>query len=85
MLSLALWGLFGAIVAWLASPITGGGGETSPEAFRNVLVGAAGGVLGGFLFRWDAFPSVLRIGSMFMAVVGALALATVAGWLTKAR
>ena len=63
------WLLIGALIGWLASKIMHGKGGL----IRNIIVGIAGSVLGGWLASWIGIGSgnVWSIGGFLIAVGGA--------------
>ena len=63
------WLLIGALIGWLASKIMHGKGGL----IRNIIVGIAGAVVGGWLAEYAGIGSgdVWSIGGFFIAVGGA--------------
>ena len=63
------WLLIGAIIGWLASKVMHGKGGL----IRNIIVGIAGAVVGGWLAEYAGIGSgdVWSIGGFFIAVGGA--------------
>ncbi|HRX57215.1 MAG TPA: GlsB/YeaQ/YmgE family stress response membrane protein [Eubacteriales bacterium] len=63
------WLLIGALVGWIASKIMHGKGGL----LRNIIVGIAGSVLGGWLASWIGIGSgnVWSIGGFLIAIGGA--------------
>jgi uncharacterized membrane protein YeaQ/YmgE (transglycosylase-associated protein family) len=63
------WLLIGALIGWLASKIMRGKGGL----LRNIIVGIAGSVLGGWLASWAGIGSgnVWSVGGFLIAVGGA--------------
>jgi uncharacterized membrane protein YeaQ/YmgE (transglycosylase-associated protein family) len=61
----------GAVTGWLAGKYMKVGSLRAPE---NILIGIAGGVIGGYLFRLLVFAVGGLIGSMVTAGAGAVAL-----------
>jgi uncharacterized membrane protein YeaQ/YmgE (transglycosylase-associated protein family) len=69
MLNFLGWLLIGALIGWVASKIMRGRGGL----FRNIIVGIAGAVVGGWLADYAGIGSgdVWSIGGFFIAVGGA--------------
>ena len=63
------WLVIGALIGWVASKIMRGRGGL----FRNIIVGIAGSVVGGWLAEYLGIGSgnVWSIGGFFIAVGGA--------------
>ena len=63
------WLVIGALIGWVASKIMRGRGGL----FRNIIVGIAGAVLGGWLADWTGIGSgnVWSFGGFLIAIVGA--------------
>ena len=63
------WLVIGALIGWVASKIMRGRGGL----FRNIIVGIAGAVVGGWLADYAGIGSgnVWSIGGFFIAVGGA--------------
>jgi len=63
------WLLIGAIIGWLASKVMHGKGGL----IRNIIVGIAGAVVGGWLAEYAGIGSgdVWSIGGFFIALGGA--------------
>jgi uncharacterized membrane protein YeaQ/YmgE (transglycosylase-associated protein family) len=72
--------LIGLAAGWLAGLLTRGKGF---GAAGNLLVGALGAVLGGFLQDLLGFRSVSRVGSLISATLGALVLLAIVGLIRK--
>ena len=78
---LILWIVIGGLAGWLAGQLLRGRGY---GCIGNVVVGVIGAVTGGWLFQVtgvEALPGVL--GSLFTAVIGAVALIAVLRMLTQ--
>lgn len=80
LMSIILWIVMGLLVGWIASVIT----KTEREggAALNVIVGALGAMLGGFLMRLLGRSSTvtheaISLYSVFVAVLGASVLLAV--------
>ena len=69
MLHFIGWLLIGAIIGWIASKIMHGKGGL----IRNIIVGIAGSVIGGWLAEYAGIGSgdVWSIGGFFIALGGA--------------
>ena len=63
--------LVGLIAGWLAGRITKGRGF---GLWGNLIVGVAGAILGGFVFRTLGLAAYGTLGGLIMAVVGAILL-----------
>lgn len=61
--------LVGLAAGWLAGRITKGRGF---GLWGNLIVGAVGAVLGGFVFRTFGLAAYGTLGGLVMAVVGAI-------------
>lgn len=61
--------VIGLVAGWLAGRITKGRGF---GLWGNLIVGAVGAVLGGFVFRTLGLAAYGTLGSLVMAVVGAV-------------
>lgn len=67
------WIIFGALAGWLASLINGRNDRQG--CVTNILLGIAGAIVGGFLWSLIAdgdFETGFNIGSLIVAVIGAL-------------
>ncbi|MFL5759136.1 MAG: GlsB/YeaQ/YmgE family stress response membrane protein [Thermomicrobiales bacterium] len=72
-MGLITWLIFGALAGWLASLIA----KTNKEQgwALNIVLGIIGALVGGFLYRLitgDGFAAGFNIGSLIVAIVGAL-------------
>lgn len=63
--------LIGLIAGWLAGQIMGGGGY---GIIGDIIVGIAGSLFGGFLFRLLGITAYGTLGNIVMAVIGAIVL-----------
>jgi len=79
-----LWVGFGAFVGWLASLVVG-----TPDRHAwtvgNVVVGAVGSGVGGFLFQRAIRPDVVSVGSVLTALSGAIILLAIANLFVMGR
>ena len=66
----------GAAAGWLAGTFMKGGGF---GLLGNILIGIAGGIVGGFMFRLLVVTAGGLIGSMVTAILGAIVLLYVIG------
>lgn len=66
-----LWIIFGALVGWIASMITGRNEEQG--AIGNIIVGLVGALLGGWIFEAFGGAGVtgFNLSSLLVALVGA--------------
>ena len=65
--------LIGAFVGWVASIIMGTNAKQG--AIANILIGIAGGILGGLIFRVLGFEGTSSLlGSIIVALVGSIAI-----------
>ena len=72
--------LIGLVAGWLANLVVKGRGA---GLWINLIVGIVGGLLGGWLFAlFGVFP-VGTVGSLFMALVGAIVLLWIVAAITK--
>ncbi len=83
VINLALWIIFGGVVGWLASVITGTNQQQG--LFGNVVVGIVGAMLGGFLSNALGGPTVsgFNLTSVVVATVGAVILLLFLGMLRR--
>ncbi|NUQ51481.1 MAG: GlsB/YeaQ/YmgE family stress response membrane protein [Phycisphaerales bacterium] len=72
--------LIGLAAGWLAGLLTRGKGF---GAAGNLLVGALGAVLGGFLLDLIGLKSVSRLGSLVSATLGAILLLALVNFIRK--
>jgi uncharacterized membrane protein YeaQ/YmgE (transglycosylase-associated protein family) len=70
----------GMLAGWLAGKIMKGKGF---GLIGNLIVGVIGALLGGFLFRVLGISTAGFIGSIAMAVIGALVLLYLIGFIKK--
>lgn len=79
------WIIIGGIAGWLASMVMGT--NRSQGCFTDVIVGIAGGLLGGLLFRLIGHTGVtgFNLWSLFVAFVGAVVLLAILGALRRRR
>jgi uncharacterized membrane protein YeaQ/YmgE (transglycosylase-associated protein family) len=73
--------IIGLLAGWLAGNIMKGRGF---GLIGNLVVGVVGALIGGFLFRLIGLASTNVIGSLITAVVGAVVLLLIVGFLKKA-
>lgn len=72
VINLLFWVLFGAFIGWIASIIMRR--DAQQGTLGNIVVGIVGAGLGGFLFNRGVTPSFFSLGSMLVALVGAILL-----------
>lgn len=78
---LILWIVIGGLAGWLTGQLFRGRGY---GCMGNVVVGVIGAVVGGWLFQITGVQSLPGIlGSLFTAVIGAVALIAVLRLLTE--
>ena len=70
-MGLLWWIIIGAVAGWLAGTLMRGGGF---GFIVNVLVGIAGAVIGGWVFRLLGIAAGGIMGSLVTALVGAVLL-----------
>ena len=77
------WILFGALAGWIASKFTGNVGNMG--AVANIIAGIVGASVGGFLFGLIGGQGVtgFNIGSLFVAVIGAVVVLTILNAIKK--
>ncbi len=77
------WILFGALAGWIASKFTGNDGNMG--AVANIIAGIVGASVGGFLFGLIGGQGVtgFNIGSLFVAVIGAVVVLTILNAIKK--
>ena len=63
--------LIGLVAGWLANLVVKGRGA---GLWINLIVGIVGGILGGWLFALFGVFAVGTVGSLFMALIGAVIL-----------
>ena len=80
-MSILVWIIFGAIAGWLAHVLTGRGGGL----ITNIIVGIVGAFLGGFIMSLFGGGGVtgFNLYSFFVAVVGAVVLLVVLGFIKR--
>jgi uncharacterized membrane protein YeaQ/YmgE (transglycosylase-associated protein family) len=66
------WIILGGLAGWIASALTG----SRDGCLMEIVIGIAGALIGGFLFSLIGHAPVtgLNLGSLFVAVVGAVIL-----------
>lgn len=74
--------LIGLVAGWIANLLVKGGGS---GLLINLIVGLIGGLLGGWLFSLFGVVAVGTVGSLLMAVVGAVVLLWIASLITHRR
>jgi uncharacterized membrane protein YeaQ/YmgE (transglycosylase-associated protein family) len=80
---LILWIVIGGLVGWLTGLLVKGRGY---GCMGNVVVGVIGAVVGGWLFQVTGIRELPGlIGSLFTAVIGAVALISVLRLFTERR
>src|SRR5215213_10766888 len=72
-MGLIAWIIFGALAGWITSMIAG----TNEEQgwVMNIVLGIVGAIVGGFLWgliTGDGFDAGFNIGSLLIAIIGAL-------------
>lgn len=83
-MSIIGWLIIGALAGWIGSKLTGT--DQQVGCLGNVVAGIAGALLGGFLFGvlfnrdWD---SGFDIGTLLLAIVGAVMVLGLWGWIRK--
>jgi uncharacterized membrane protein YeaQ/YmgE (transglycosylase-associated protein family) len=72
MIGIILWIVFGALAGWIASMIMGT--NASQGLLMDILLGIAGGLLGGFVMNALGFEGItgFNIYSLAVAIVGAV-------------
>jgi len=82
-MSILGWIILGGLAGWIASAITG----TQEGCVMSVVIGIVGAVIGGFLFSLIGHAPVtgLNLGSLVVAVVGAVILILVVRAVRKGR
>ncbi len=78
------WLVFGALAGWVAGKIAGT--DRQQGLLTNILVGIAGALVGGFLWGvlfGDEVAFGWSIGSFVVAVVGALVLLAIVGFVQR--
>jgi uncharacterized membrane protein YeaQ/YmgE (transglycosylase-associated protein family) len=81
LLDLIWFLLIGLLAGWLAGLLMRGRGF---GCIGNVLIGAIGGLIGGFLFQFFDVQFAGILGSLLTALVGAIVLLAIVGLLRKA-
>ena len=86
IVSLIVWLLVGALAGWIASKVVGT--DSQQGWMGNIVMGVLGALVGGFLFNLisDAPDALeLNIGSIIVAIIGAIVLSFALGKLTGKR
>lgn len=80
-MSILVWIVFGAVAGWLAHLLTGRGGGL----ITNIIVGIVGAFIGGRIMSLLGGSGVggFDLYSMFVAVLGAVVLLVVLGFIKK--
>lgn len=83
LLSILAWIIFGALAGWIASIITGKNRKMG--AVENVVAGIVGAFLGGAIMNAIGYQGFtgFNFWSLFVAIVGAVALIVVVGLLRR--
>jgi uncharacterized membrane protein YeaQ/YmgE (transglycosylase-associated protein family) len=73
-MSIMAWIIVGIIAGWLAKMVMPG--EAPRGVFGDLLVGVAGAIAGGWLFRYFGHPGAtgVNVGSLVVAFIGAVVL-----------
>lgn len=71
IMNLIIFLAVGALVGWLAGVLVRGGGF---GVIGNIIVGVIGAIFGGFIFGFVGITSNSLLGSIVMAVIGAMIL-----------
>ncbi len=76
-MNILLWIIFGAIAGWLASVIMGTRGQ---GILTDIVLGIIGAFLGGWIFQRFGAAGVtgFNLGSLLVAVVGAIVILAIA-------
>jgi len=84
-MQIVLWILFGAIIGWLASLITGDAARLG--AIGNIILGLAGALLGGWIASLLGIgnASDFNLGGLAIAVLGAVFLILLVGFVRGRR
>jgi uncharacterized membrane protein YeaQ/YmgE (transglycosylase-associated protein family) len=85
-MGLILWLIFGALAGWLASLINGT--NNAQGWLGNILFGILGAIVGGFIYSQIVdgdFNTGFNIGSLIVAVVGALIVSWIFAMFTGRR
>lgn len=80
-----LWILFGAVVGWVASMLTGNNGRMG--LIRNVVVGLLGALVGGWVSTLIGIGTYAEfsLSSFMIALLGAVMLLSVVNLIKKRR
>ncbi|MEI6499863.1 MAG: GlsB/YeaQ/YmgE family stress response membrane protein [Armatimonadota bacterium] len=80
-MSILGWIILGGLAGWIASALTG----SADGCLMDIVIGVAGAIIGGFIFSLLGHAPVmtLSLGSLFVAVVGAVVLLLVVRTLRK--
>jgi uncharacterized membrane protein YeaQ/YmgE (transglycosylase-associated protein family) len=82
-MSILGWVILGGLAGWIASALTG----SRDGGLMEIVIGIAGAIIGGFIFSLLGHAPVmtLSLGSLFVAVVGAVILILVVRALRKGK
>ena len=83
-MNMIAWIFFGAIAGWIASIVTGRNAQMG--ACANIIVGIVGALIGGFVMQAFGAQGItgFNLQSMFVAILGAVALLLVTGLFGRA-
>jgi uncharacterized membrane protein YeaQ/YmgE (transglycosylase-associated protein family) len=76
MMSFLIWVLMGGLIGMFSSSVM----RRDPErgALVYILIGAAGGLIGGVVFDGEITPNIMTFGSMLAAFVSAVLVVSMA-------
>lgn len=84
-MGLIAWIILGAAAGWIASKINGT--DDQQGWIMNIVMGIAGALIGGFIWGIfdDGFTIDFSIGSLILAIIGALILSWAISMFTRRR
>jgi uncharacterized membrane protein YeaQ/YmgE (transglycosylase-associated protein family) len=83
--NLLVWIVLGAVAGWIASMIMGKNAQMG--AIANIIVGIVGALIGGFVMNLfgQSDATGLNLYSLLVAVLGAVILLAIVGFIQRAR
>lgn len=82
-MSIITWIIFGAVVGWLASLLTGT--DERYGCLANIILGVVGSLVGGFVaqFLFGASPDGFSLQHFLVALLGAIIVVSISSWIIE--